>query len=126
MSDQNENNVDSQENNTPDNTNNQTDNSEASVSSTIQYINVLKNKNIMIITKEFEQTIPEILTFLKNDSNLAKDKLIILNYLESLFTSISINSEIFLKKESISKENLYEIIIYEYILYTNKSFIQMN
>ena len=121
MSEQNENIVDSQENNTPDNINNDTETSEASVSSTIQYINFLKNKNIMIITKEFEQTIPEILTFLKNDSNLAKDKLIILNYLESLFTTIKINSEIFLRKESISKENLYEIIIYEYVIYTNKS-----
>ena len=87
MSEQNENIVDSQENKSPDNINNDTETSEASVSSTIQYINFLKNKNIMIITKEFEQTIPEILTFLKNDSNLAKDKLIILNYLESLFTN---------------------------------------
>lgn len=121
MSEQNENIVDSQENKSPDNINNDTETSEASVSSTIQYINFLKNKNIMIITKEFEQTIPEILTFLKNDSNLAKDKLIILNYLESLFTTIKINSEIFLRKESISKENLYEIIIYEYVIYTNKS-----
>ena len=41
MSDQNENIVDSQENNTPDNINNQTDSSEAFVSSTIKYINVL-------------------------------------------------------------------------------------
>ena len=120
MSEQNDNIVDSQENNIPENTNSQTDTSEASVSSTIQYINSLKNKNIMIITKEFEQTIPEILTFLKNDSNLARDKLIIMNYLESLFTTININSEIFLRKQSISKENLYEIIIYEYVLYTNK------
>ena len=121
MTDQNENIVDSQENNNPDNINNQSATPENSVSSTIQYINVLKNKNIMIITKEFEQTIPEILTFLKNDSNLAKDKLIILNYLESLFTTIDINSEIIFRKESISKENLYEIIIYEYVLYTNES-----
>jgi hypothetical protein len=120
MSDQNEN-INSQENNTPDNINNQTDTAKDSACSIIQYINALKDKNIMIITKEFDQTIPEILTFLKNDSNLAKDKLIILNYLESLFTNISINSEIFLRKVSISKENLYEIIICEYILYTNKS-----
>ena len=56
MSEQNENIVDSQENKSPDNINNDTETSEASVSSTIQYINFLKNKNIMIITKEFEQT----------------------------------------------------------------------
>ena len=89
--------------------------------SLLQEINTFKNKNIVIITKNFEQKIPDILSFLQNNSNLAINKTQIVKYLQSLFLSIDINSEIFLRKFSYEKEklNLYQIIIEQYIYYTN-------
>ena len=91
--------------------------------SILQDINTLKNKNLVIISKNFEQKIPEILSFLQNDSNLAINKLIIVKYLQNLFLTININSEIFIRKYSSEKEklNLYQIIIEQYISYTNSS-----
>ena len=91
--------------------------------SLLQDFNALKNKNIMIISKNFEQKIPDILSFLQNDSNLAINKITIIKYLQNLFSTIEINSEIFLRKFSSEKEklNLYQIIIGQYISYSNSS-----
>ena len=84
------------------------------------------NKNIHIITKAFEQKIPDILSFLQNNLNLAVNKIQIIKYLQELFTTVNINSEIFLRKNSSDKEklNLFEIIISQYIIYTNSSNFQ--
>ena len=99
-----------------------------SLSETIlQDINNYKNKNIHIISKSFEQKIPDILYFLQNNLNLAVNKIQIIKYLKELFTTVNINSEIFLRKNSSDKEeklNLYEIIINQYISYTNSSNFQ--
>ena len=98
-----------------------------SLSETIlQDINSYKNKNIYIISKSFEQKIPDILYFLQNNLNLAVNKIQIIKYLQELFTTVKINSEIFLRKNSSDKEklNLYEIIINQYICYANSSNFQ--
>ena len=98
-----------------------------SLSETIlQDINNYKNKNIHIISKSFEQKIPDFLYFLQNNLNLAVNKIQIIKYLQELFTTVKINSEIFLRKNSSDKEklNLYEIIINQYICYTNSSNFQ--
>ena len=82
---------------------------------------ISKNKNIFLITKNIEQRIVEILSYLQSDSNLATNKMIILKYLQSLFISVEFNSEIFSRKFIKEKEklNLYKIIINQYIFYTN-------
>ena len=98
-----------------------------SLSETIlQDINSYKNKNIYIISKSFEQKIPDFLYFLQNNLNLAVNKIQIIKYLQELFTTVKINSGIFLRKNSSDKEklNLYEIIINQYISYTNSSNFQ--
>ena len=98
-----------------------------SLSETIlQDINNYKNKNIHILSKSFEQKIPDILYFLQNNLNLAVNKIQIIKYLQELFTTVNMNSEIFLRKNSSDKEklNLYEIIINQYICYTNSSNFQ--
>ena len=94
--------------------------------SLLQDINSFKNKNLVIISKNFEQKIPELLSFLQNNANLAVNKISIVKYLQSLFLSININSEIFLRKYSSDKEklNLYQIIIEQYISYSNNSNFQ--
>ena len=82
---------------------------------------ITKNKNIFLITKNIEQRIVEILSYLQSDSNLANNKIIILKYLQTLFISVEFNSEIFSRKFIKEKEklNLYKIIIQQYIFYTN-------
>ena len=82
---------------------------------------VLKNKNIYLITKNIEQRIIEILSYLQSDSNFANNKIHIVKYLQSLFMNVEFNSEIFLRKFIKEKEkiNLYKIIINQYIFYTN-------
>ena len=82
---------------------------------------VLKNKNIFLITKNIEQRIIEILSYLQSDTNLASNKIHIVKYLQSLFMNVEFNSEIFLRKFIKEKEkmNLYKIIINQYIFYTN-------
>lgn len=73
-----------------------------SLSETIlQDINSYKNKNIYIISKSFEQKIPDFLYFLQNNLNLAVNKIQIIKYLQELFTTVKINSEIFLRKKFI-------------------------
>ena len=93
-----------------------------SVSNTESIIqDISKNKNVFLITKNIEQRIVEILSYLQSDSNLATNKMIILKYLQSLFISVEFNSEIFSRKFIKEKEklNLYKIIIHQYIFYTN-------
>ena len=91
--------------------------------SILQDINNFKNKNIVIISKDFEIKIPDILSFLQNNSNLAVNKIILVKYLQTLFLTIEINSEIFLRKLSSEEDklNLFQIIIHQYISYTNSS-----
>ena len=83
----------------------------------IQDINLYKTKEIFLISKNLETKIPELLSFLQNESNSISNKLFILKYLESLFTKIDYNSEIFSNKFSNDKEklNLFQIIINQYI-----------
>ena len=82
---------------------------------------ITKNKNIFLISKNFESKIPDILSYLQNDANLATNKIIILEYIKLLFINVEFNSEIFIRKFSNGKEklNLYQIIINQYIFYTN-------
>ena len=82
-----------------------------------------KLKNIYIISKNNEPRIVEILLYLQSDTNLASNKIQILKYLQSLFLKVDFNSEIFLRKFINDKErlNLYQIIIYQYVLYTNSN-----
>ena len=90
--------------------------------SLLQNINYCKNNNLFIISKIFEQKIPDILSFLQNNFNLAINKISIIKYLQNLFSIINMNSEIFLRKYSSDKKlNLYQIIIEQYISYTNSS-----
>ena len=82
---------------------------------------IAKNKNVYLITKSIEQRITDILSFLQSDSNLATSKIQVIKYLQSLFINVEFNSEIFLRNYINEKEklNLYKIIIYQYIFYTN-------
>ena len=84
---------------------------------------IFKNKNVFIISKSLEQRITEILSYLQSDENLAKNKISIVKYLQSLFLSVEFNSEIFSRKTTNEKEklNLYKVIIQQYIFYTNPS-----
>ena len=78
-------------------------------------------KNTFIITKALESKIVDLLTYLQSDTNLAINKIQIIKYLQSLFLKVEFNSEIFIRKFINDKEklNLYQIIIYQYVLYTN-------
>ena len=89
----------------------------------LQDINTFKNKNLLIISKDFEIKIPDILSFLQNNANLAVNKIILVKYLQTLFLTIDINSEIFLRKLSSEEDklNLFQIIFHQYISYTNSS-----
>ena len=82
---------------------------------------ITKGQNAYIIQKSIEQRIPEILSYLQTDSNLANNKISILKYLQSLLFSVEFNSEILLRKTINEKEklNLYKVIIQQYIFYTN-------
>ena len=87
----------------------------------IQDINSLKSKEIYLISKNLEIKIPELLSYLQSDSNSISNKLLILKYLENLFTKVNYNSEIFACKFSNEKEklNLFQIIINQFINCTN-------
>ena len=82
-----------------------------------------KMKNVFLISKGLEPKIVDILSYLQSDTNLAINKIQIVKYLQSLFLKIEFNSEIFLRKFINDKErlNLYQIIIYQFVLYTNPS-----
>ncbi len=88
------------------------------INSLIQDPSTIKNK--FFIDKNIEQKIPYILSYLQSDSNLANNKKKILEYLQSLFQNANFNSVIFSRKFSNDESlNLYQIIIYQYIFYTN-------
>ena len=82
---------------------------------------IIKNKNIYLISKNMEQRITEILSYLQSDSNPINNKIQIIKYLQTLFMKVEFNSEIFLRKNIKEKEklNLYKIIINQYIFYSN-------
>ena len=88
----------------------------------LQEINSLKSREIYLISKSFETKIPELLSYLQSDSNSTSNKLLILKYLENLFSKVNFNSEIFSSKYSNEKErlNLFQIIINQFINCTNE------
>ena len=77
--------------------------------------------NLFIITKELEEKIPCILSFIQIDKNQILDKLYIIKYLTSLIKTVPYNLDIILAHKSKEKKklNLYEILIEQYI-YTDK------
>ena len=93
-----------------------------SISNTESIIqDIIKSKNVFLISRNLEQRIIEILSYLQSDNNLANNKIHIVKYLQSLFMNVEFNSEIFSRKFIKEKEklNLYKIIINQYIFYTN-------
>ena len=111
----------SETNTTQDSLNNSSSTNTSNSEVLIQDINDLNSKNYVIISKNLEPKIPDILSYLQNNSNLALNKIIIVKYLQKMFLTININSEIFLRKLSSEKEklNLCQIIVGQYITYTN-------
>ena len=89
----------------------------------IEDINLYEKKDISIISKSFEATISEFLSFLIDEKNLAIFKIKIIKFLQSLFIKNEINSEIISRNCILHKNNLdiYKIIIHEYIVYKNNS-----
>ena len=80
------------------------------------------NKNLFIITKEFEEKIPFALTYIQNEKNEISNKLKIIKYFISLTKNITYNTDLLLvpkSKNEKRKLNLYEILIDQYI-YTDK------
>ena len=80
------------------------DSKNASTNTNNNFFESLIDNNIFIISKSFEQTIPDILSYLYNKSNLTINKIEIVKYLQMLFLKININSEIFLRKSSSDKD----------------------
>ena len=87
----------------------------------LQDIDLLKSKEIYLISQNFEEKIPDLLSYLQNDSNSIQNKLLILKYLQILFTKVNFNSEIFSYKLSNNNErlNLFQIIIKQFISCAN-------
>ena len=79
-----------------------------------------KFKDGYIITKKLEQKIVDILSFLQSDTNVV-GKIQIIKFIQTLFLRVCYNSEIFMRKFASDKDklNLYQIIIYQYIFYSN-------
>ena len=77
----------------------------------------IKN-DIYLITKNTESRIPEILTYIQNNSHPIENKLLLLKYMQNLFTKVNFNSEIFLQK--CEQLNIFQIIINQYIISDNK------
>ena len=112
--------------------NEKTPNEDSSISSStntsfseniIQEINTLKSKEIYLISKNFETKIPDIFAYLQSDSNSYSNKLLILKYLENIFTKISFNSAILYYKVSNNdkeKLNLLQILINQYVTCPNE------
>ena len=100
-------------------------NEDSLISNNTEFIDFLihdpsKIKNKFFTYKNIEQKIPYILSYLQSDSNLANNKKKILEYLQSLFQKANFNSVIFSRKFSNDESlNLYQIIIYQYVFYTN-------
>ena len=109
------------ENITKDDTNNSLTNDHQKT--IINDINELENNNISIISKSFENKIPEFLSFLLDNKNLATNKIKIVRFLQNLFIKNEMNSEI-ISRICIFHNiqlNIYKIIIHEYLIYKNDS-----
>ena len=76
-----------------------------------------KFKDGYLIVKNLEQKIVEILSFLQSDANVTS-KIQIIKFIQTLFLGVYYNSEICMRKITNDK-NLYQIIIYQYILHSN-------
>ena len=89
----------------------------------IENINLYEKKDISIISKSFETTISEFLSFIIDENNLAIFKIKIIKFLQSLFIKNEMNSEIVSRNCILHKNKLdiYKIIIHEYIVYKNNS-----
>ena len=85
-------------------------------------IKSLKDQNIYLISNSLEDKIPEILSFISEEStvNPIPKKIELLKYLVELFRNIDYNSEIFSCKTSNGKEklNIFEVIIHEFVVNT--------
>ena len=80
------------------------------------------SKNLYIITKELEEKIPYILSYIQNPKNEITNKKDIIKYFFSLIKNIRYNLEILLLYKSTDEKrklNIYEILIEQYI-YTDK------
>lgn len=80
------------------------------------------NKNLFIITKEFEEKIPFALSYIQNEKNEISNKLKIIKYFISLTKNVTYNTDLLLvpkSKNEKRKLNLYEILVDQYI-YTDK------
>ena len=83
----------------------------------VNMIKDLSSKEIFLITNNFQKNIPLLLSFLMDNSNSILDKLLILKYIENIFTKVSYNSDLFSQKKSLKENmNLYEVIINQYII----------
>ena len=84
------------------------------------------SKNLYIISKELEEKIPYILSYIQDSKNEITDKQEIIKYFKSLIKNIVYNLEILLLYKSSNdkrKLNIYEILIEQYI-YTDKKEIE--
>ena len=79
----------------------------------------IKSSEINIINKNSESIIIKSLDYLINISNPVSNKIIIIKFLENLFTNVNFNSEIFLKSSKKLDLNLFQIIINQYITNPN-------
>ena len=79
----------------------------------------IKN-DIYLITKNTESRIPEILTYIQNNSHPIENKLLLLKYMQNLFTKVNFNSEIFLQK--CEQLNIFQINLDHLILGISNSF----
>ena len=88
----------------------------------LQDIKSLKDQNIYLISNSLEDKIPEILSFILEDStvNPITKKIELLKYLVELFKNIDYNPEIFSYKTANEEEKLsiFEVIIHEFIMNT--------
>ena len=76
------------------------------------------SKNLYIITKELEEKIPYILSYIQNPKNEIANKKDIIKYFFSLIKNIRYNLEILLLYKSTDEKrklNIYEILIEQYI-----------
>ena len=91
--------------------------------SILDNINLFEKNDILIITKSFEEKIPEIISFLISCENLVVHKIKIVKFLQNIFIRNEMNSEIFARNCLLhnNKLSIYEIFIHEYIFYKNNS-----
>ena len=89
----------------------------------LKEIKKYSSKKIFIITKELENIIPIILSYIQNEKNLIINKLEVINYLYLLIKNVPYNAEIIMaikSSEENHKLNLYEILVEQYIYIDKK------